>query len=268
MNSSFIGFVKKIPIILIFGFITLPLFMVVWISFFSQEIIIFPPESYSLEWYKELLNHRQFLSSFMLSLKVSVTAMIFSLILGLLGSIVLVRYNFKGKKVFELLFLSPLVVPSIITGIAVYIYLFNVERILRMDLVPSYWSLVVAHIIIALPWTVRLISAGLQNISPSLEEASIDLGSSRFQAFLRIVLPNLRPSIIAAAILSFIYSFNNLEISLMLVSPGETTLPIEILNYVFWKVDPLIAAVSTAQIILIAILMWIATRFIKVTNMV
>lgn len=137
-----------------------------------------------------------------------------------------------------------------------------------MNLVPSYWSLVIAHIIIALPWTVRLISAGLQSISPSLEEASIDLGSTKVQAFYNIVLPNLRPSIIAAAILSFIHSFNNLEISLMLVSPGETTLPIEILNYVTWRIDPLIAAVSTVQILLIAILMWIANRFVKVTNMI
>lgn len=267
-NQVIFRMIKKIPILLIFGFITLPLFMVLWISFFSQQLIIFPPKGYSLEWYKALADQQQFLGSFILSLKVSLTATVLSLILGLLSSIAIVRYNFKGKKIVEMLFLSPLIVPSIITGIAIYVYLFNLERMSNMNLVPSYWSLVVAHIIIAMPWTVRLISAGLQSISPSLEEASIDLGSTRFQAFYKIVLPNLRSSIVAAAILSFIHSFNNLEISLMLVSPGETTLPIEILNYVTWRIDPLIAAVSTVQIILVAILMWIANRFIKVTNMI
>ncbi|RKJ47694.1 ABC transporter permease [Butyricicoccus sp. 1XD8-22] len=268
MNRSILAISKKIPILLIFLFITLPLFMVLWISFFSQQLIIFPPKGYSLEWYKALGEQTQFLDSFLLSLKVSVTATVFSIILGLFSSIAIVRYNFWGKKILEMLFLSPLIVPSIITGIAIYIYLFNLERMSNMNLVPSYWSLVIAHIIIALPWTVRLISAGLQSISPSLEEASIDLGSTKVQAFYNIVLPNLRPSIIAAAILSFIHSFNNLEISLMLVSPGETTLPIEILNYVTWRINPLIAAVSTVQILLIAILMWIANRFVKVTNMI
>ena len=267
-NRNILSYVKKIPILLIFIFITLPLFMVLWISFFSQQLIVFPPKGYSFEWYTSLIEHTKFLDSFFLSLKVSLTSTLFSIVLGLLSSIAIVRYNFRGKKILEMLFLSPLIVPSIITGIAIYIYLFNLERMSNVDLVPSYWSLVIAHIIIALPWTVRLISAGLQSISPSLEEASIDLGSTKIQAFFNIVLPNLRSSIIAAAILSFIHSFNNLEISLMLVSPGETTLPIEILNYVTWRIDPLIAAVSTVQIILIAILMWIANRFVKVTNMI
>ncbi|WP_378933471.1 ABC transporter permease [Metabacillus herbersteinensis] len=258
--------VKNIPIYLIFGFIILPVVMVIWISFFSTQLITFPPKGYSVHWYTDLLEHSDFLGSFFLSLKVSFFAMILSLILGLLGSIALIRFQFKGKKFLELLFLSPLIVPTIITGIAIYVFLYNFERWSNMDLVPSAWSLILAHVIISIPWTVRLISAGLQSISPSLEEAAIDLGSTRFKAFCDIVLPNLRPSIIAAGILSFIHSFNNLEISLMLVSPGETTLPIEILNYVFWKVDPLIAAVSTVQIILIGILMWIANRFIKISK--
>lgn len=266
IKSSFFRFLKYIPIFLIFGFIVLPLFMVVWISFFSTELITFPPKGYSLRWYENLSQQKNFLDSFLLSLRVSFFAMLISLILGLMGSVALVRYQFKGKKFIELLFLSPLIVPTIITGIAIYIFLFNAEMILNSELVPSLWSLVAAHVIISLPWTVRLISAGLQSISPSLEEAAIDLGSTRFKAFYTIVLPSLKPSIIAAGILSFIHSFNNLEISLMLVRPGETTLPIEILNYVFWQIDPLIAAVSTVQIIIIGILMWIASRFINLNK--
>ncbi|WP_408007385.1 ABC transporter permease [Pseudalkalibacillus sp. A8] len=263
-QSKWLTFLKWIPIFLIFGFIVLPVFMVVWISFFSTSLITFPPKGYSFKWFVELLHHQEFMSSFLLSLKVSFFAMIISLVLGLLGSIALIRYDFKGRKILELLFLSPLIVPTIITGIGIYIFLFNAERLIGIDMVPNLWALVTAHVIICIPWTVRLISAGLLSINPSLEEAAIDLGSTRTQAFVKIVLPNLRPSIIAAAILSFIHSFNNLEISLMLVRPGELTLPIEILNYVFWKVDPLIAAVSTVQIILIGILMWIANKFISI----
>jgi len=266
MIILFLRFLKSIPIFLIFGFIILPVFMVVWISFFSTELITFPPKGYSLHWYENLQQQSGFLESFFLSLRVSFLAMIISLILGLMCSVALIRYQFKGKKIFELLFLSPIIVPTIITGIAIYIFLFNAEMIINMDLVPSTWTLIAAHVIISIPWTVRLISAGLQSISPSLEEAAIDLGSTKFQAFCNIVLPSLKPSIIAAGVLSFIHSFNNLEISLMLVKPGETTLPIEILNYVFWKVDPLIAAVSTVQIILIGVLMWIVSRFTNLSK--
>lgn len=258
--------IKKIPIYLIFGFIILPVFMVLWISFFSTELITFPPKGYSLKWYQSLPEQLDFLKSFYLSLKVSFLAMIISLILGLAASIVLIRYDFKGKKIFELLFISPLIVPTIISGIAIYMFLFRVQSMFEVGLVPSFWSLVLAHVIIGLPWSVRIISAGLLNINPSLEEASINLGSTRFGAFMNVVLPNLKPSIIAAAVLSFIYSFNNLEISLMLVMPGETTLPIEILNYVFWQVDPLIATVSTVQILIIGILMWIVSKIVNISK--
>jgi putative spermidine/putrescine transport system permease protein len=253
---------RNIPIYLIFGFIILPVVMVIWISFFSGQLIVFPPEGYSLKWYKELPEQSQFLSAFFLSLKVSFFAMILALILGMICSLALIRYEFKGKKLFELIFLSPLIVPSIITGIAIYIFLFNTQRWINVGLVPSIWSLTLAHVIISLPWTVRLISAGLMGLNKSIEEAAIDLGSNKIQTFWYITLPSLRPSLIAAGILAFIHSFNNLEISLMLVRPGETTLPIEILNYVYWKIDPLIAAVSTVQIILIGILMWIVDRVI------
>lgn len=268
MESTWKRIVKKIPIYLIFGFIILPVFMVVWISFFSTELITFPPKGYSLKWYQSLPEQLGFLNSFYLSLKVSFFAMVISLILGLAASIALIRYDFKGKKFFELLFLSPLIVPTIISGIAIYIFLFNVQNMFDANLVPSLWSLVFAHVIIGLPWTVRIISAGLLNINPSLEEASINLGSTRFGAFINVVLPNLKPSIIAAAVLSFIYSFNNLEISLMLVMPGETTLPIEILNYVFWRVDPLIATVSTVQILIIGLLMWIVNKFVNISKVI
>lgn len=263
MESIWIRIFKKIPIYLIFGFIILPVIMVVWISFFSTDLISFPPKGYSLKWYEALPEQLNFLSSFYLSMKVSFFAMLISLALGLFGSVAIVRYDFKGKKILEMLFLSPLIVPTIISGIAIYMFLFKIQTMANLDFVPSMWSLILAHVIITIPWTVRIISAGLLNINPSLEEASINLGSTRLGAFINVVLPILKPSLIAAAVLSFIYSFNNLEISLMLVMPGETTLPIEILNYVFWRIDPLIATVSTIQIAIIGILLLIVSRFVN-----
>lgn len=240
--------------------------MVVYISLISSTLMTFPPEGYSLKWYLEIVNQSRFIKAFFVSVQVAVIAMIISLALGLLSGIAITRFNFKGKGLLLNLFLTPLVVPSIISGIALYVFLFNMGQIMKFNLVPSFWSLVIAHVIITIPWTVRLILAGLQGMDKSIEEAAVDLGASTFQVYKDIILPSIKPSIVAASIFAFIVSFNNLEISLMLVSPGQTTLPIEMLNYVVWKLDPLIAAISVVQLALIAVMTLIVNRFVGLSK--
>lgn len=265
-QSIFSRILSKAVIFAIFAFMLLPVVMVVWISFFKSSVIMFPPKGYSFNWYMKLLDQVNFLDAFIYSVQISVIAMLISLVLGLLSAIAITHYEFKGKQLLQSLFLSPLVVPAIITGIAIYIFMFNAGQMLGIKLVPSTWSLILANVVITIPWTVRLITAGLQGVSKSQEEAAIDLGASKFQTFWYVTIPSIRPSLVAAGIFAFIFAFDSLELSLMLVSPGQSTLPIEILNYVFWKLDPLIAAVSTVQIIIVAILMLIADRFVGLSK--
>jgi putative spermidine/putrescine transport system permease protein len=243
-----------------------PVVLVVWISFFAQPLILFPPKGYSLTWYQNILEQWNFINAFILSFQVALTAMAVSMVIGLLASIGLTRFKLPGRHTLQSLFLSPLVVPVIITGMAMYIFFIRIERFMGVELVPSFVVLVLAHVVITIPWTVRLITAGLIGINAELEEAAMDLGASKWRAFWLITLPIIRPSIVAAGIFAFIFSFGNLEVSLMLVGPGETTIPIEILNYVFWKVDPTIAAVATVRIVITGILMLIADRVIGLSN--
>jgi putative spermidine/putrescine transport system permease protein len=257
---------KNFGLLAIFGFILLPVLMVIFMSFISTPLITFPPKGYSFSWYLQLFEQSKFANAFFFSIQVSLLAMLISLVLGFFTAIALTRYQFKGKNPIQNLFLSPLVVPAIITGIAIYIFLFNVEKWSGLNIVPSFWSLTMAHVIITIPWTVRLLMAGLEGVNRSLEEAAIDLGANRFQAYWYVIIPSIRPSIVASGIFAFIFSFNNLEISLMLVGPGKATLPIEILNYVFWKIDPLIAAISTIQILVIAVLMIIADKLVGLSK--
>ncbi len=267
MNQSILSrILSKAVIFAIFGFMLLPVIMVVWISFFQSSMIMFPPKGYSFKWYAKLLDQANFLDAFIYSIQISIAAMLISLVLGLLSAIAITQYEFKGKHFLQSLFLSPLVVPAIITGIAIYIFMFNAGQLIGIKLVPSTWSLILANVVITIPWTVRLITAGLQGVSKSQEEAAIDLGASKLQTLWYVTIPSIRPSLVAAGIFSFIFAFDSLELSLMLVSPGQSTLPIEILNYVFWKLDPLIAAVSTVQIIIVAILMMIADRFVGLSK--
>ena len=250
----------------IFAFLLAPVALVVWISFFSQQLIVFPPKGYSLIWYENIWEQKNFIHAFILSFQVALAATAVSMVMGLLASVGLTRFNLPGKNTLQSLFLSPLVVPVIITGMAMYIFFIRFQRMLGVELVPSFAVLVLAHVVITLPWTVRLITAGLTGLNEELEEAAMDLGASKWRAFWRVTLPIIRPSIVASGIFAFIFSFGNLEVSLMLVGPGETTIPIEILNYVFWKMDPTIAAVATVRIVITAVLMLIADRIVGLSN--
>jgi putative spermidine/putrescine transport system permease protein len=123
-------------------------------------------------------------------------------------------------------------------------------------------------VLIAIPWTVRLITASLVGMDRAVEEAAQSLGANRLTTFRRVTLPAILPGIVAAALFGFIASFGNLEMSLFLVGPGRTTLPIAILQYLEWKIDPTIAAVSVLQILFIGGAMLLTDRFVKIGRVV
>ena len=122
--------------------------------------------------------------------------------------------------------------------------------------------------LVVIPWTVKLITASLTRFDRSIEEAAQSLGADRWTTFRRVTLPAILPGIVAAALFSFVSSFGNLEMSLFLVGPGRTTLPIAILQYLEWKIDPTVAAVSVMQIALIAVAMLVTDRYVKIARVV
>jgi len=115
---------------------------------------------------------------------------------------------------------------------------------------------------------VRLVTASLAGFDHTTEEAAQNLGATPFQTFWRVTLPAIKPGIVAGALFGFVMSFGNLEMSLFLVGPGRTTLPIAILQYLEWKIDPTVAAVSVVQIAIIAIAMLITDRYVKIARVV
>jgi len=127
---------------------------------------------------------------------------------------------------------------------------------------------VVAHTLVVIPWAVRLVTASLGTLNPSIEEAARNLGATPLVAFRRVTLPGIRPGLVAGALFGFVTSFGNLEASLFLVGPGQTTLPIAILQYLAWKIDPTVAAVSLLQIVFIGIAMLVTDRFVKLSQVV
>ena len=234
-----------------FGFLLLPILLVLWLSFFSNEILSLPPDGYSLRWYIGLATKKDFIDGFGLSLEVALLATAVGLAVSLPASLVLVRARFAGREALLNFLMAPLIVPAIVTGAALYIFFIQIEIATGLPLSGSAPGLVGAHVLLTIPWCIRLLTANLVGLDPAIEEAAASLGARAWGVILRVTLPLIWPGLIAAALFAFVVSFGNLEISLFLVAPGETTLPIAILQYLEWKLDPTIAAVSTLQVLVI-----------------
>lgn len=248
---------------LIFAFVLAPLLMIIWASFFSDKILTFPPSGYTLDWYVRAWSIEDFSSGFVLSLKVGVLATLASIVLGVPAALSIERYPFPGRETIRQILLSPMYVPAIVAGVAVYIYFVQFEIFTGIQVAATFPGLVLAHTLIALPWTMRLVCASLVTANTVSEEAARSLGANALQTFFLVTLPIIRPGIIAAAMFSFIASFSDLEKSLFLVGPGKTTLPIAILNYLEWNLDPTIAAVATVQILIIGAVLLASDRYVK-----
>ncbi len=250
------------------AFIVMPLVFVVWLAFFEQEIPSFPPEGYSVKWFGAILGNRNFTGGFSVSLQVGVAATLIGLALAVPASLAIARRRFIGRGAVNTLLLMPLVVPGIVLGTSIYVAQIEVEIATGLPLLGQTLGLVAAHVLVVVPWVVRLVTASLDGRDPSVEEAAQSLGATPWTTFRRVTLPAIRPGIVAGALFGFVMSFGNLEMSLFLVGPGRTTLPIAILQYLEWKIDPTVAAVSVVQIVLIATAMIVTDRFVKISQVV
>jgi putative spermidine/putrescine transport system permease protein len=253
---------------LAFLYILTPLLFIIWISFYSQEIPSYPAEGYTLRWYREAVHNTRFIDAFLLSAQLGVIATAIGLAVALPAAVGLSRLRFRGHTLASNLLLMPLIIPGIVLGFALYVYHVEIEINSGLPILGSFGGLVWGHVLLVIPWTVRLITASLAGFDRTLEEAAQNLGASRFTTFRRITMPVILPGIVAGAMFGFVSSFGNLEMSLFLVGPGRTTLPIAILQYLQWKIDPTIASISVLQILLIAAAMLVTDRFVNISRVV
>lgn len=235
---------KKLLSVLYVAFMCSPLLIVIGAAFEPQEILRFPPHGLSMKWFTRVLHDQAFLDAAYTSLIVASLAMLLSLLLGLLAAYALARGDGRSRETILGLLLSPLIIPELVIGLAI------LQMLTLMNIATDLVVLVLAHAVICLPYTVRLLFNGVSAINENLENASLVLGASRAGTIVRVTLPLMKNSIVAAALFAFLISFDNTVISLFLVDSSTMTLPITIYNYVEFSLDPAIAALSTILILL------------------
>ena len=245
-----------------------PVAMIVLISFFAQEIVSFPADGLTLHWYANAWSRPEFSRGLFTSIEVALATTAIGVPVGVAAALPLVRSEFPGKAAINSLLLAPLALPGVVAGAGLYMLYVAAENALDTDVKGTMVSLVVAHTMLTIPWTVKLVVASLQGLDRSVEEAAANLGARPFAVLRRITLPMMRPGIVAAAMFSFIQSFENLDLTLLLIGPGRITLPVAMLNYLEFRMDPTLAAVATAQIVLVGALMIATDRFVKLSRIV
>jgi len=267
-RPSFSRVLLRMLVLIAYIIIFAPVSMIVATSFFSQEIVSFPPPALTWHWYANAWGKPEFLRGLITSLRVALLASVVGVPIGTAAAFAIVRGDFPGKQVISALLLAPLAVPGVVAGSGLYMFYVLAENTLDRDIKATTEGLVAAHVLLAIPWTVRLVVASLQGLDRAAEEAAANLGANPFTVFRRITLPMMRPGIVAAAMFSFIQSFENLDLSLLLVGPGRITLPVAMLNYLEFRIDPTLAAVATVQILIVGVLMVVTDRFVKLSRVV
>jgi ABC-type spermidine/putrescine transport system permease subunit II len=237
-------------------FLIVPVLLLVPMSFGSAEIIEFPPTRFCLDQYRKFFSHPAWQSAVLTSLQVSALTAICSTTLGLLASIAIVWGKFKGKGFITGFILSPMIVPLIVLGLAYYVFL------AKFGLIGSKLGLVIAYTPLTLPFAVLPISATLRGFDRSLENAALNLGANRFQTFMKITVPIIRPGVITGALFAFMIAFDEVVIALFICGSTAVTLPKKMWDVIRYEIEPMLPAISTL-LLLLAVVFLVATGLLQ-----
>jgi putative spermidine/putrescine transport system permease protein len=244
MQSRLKGWPNRVLVTVLYLFLLAPILVVVGISFDSESSMAFPPQGFSLQWYEKLTQNQDFITGFKVSLITAGGVALGARRIGVPVALAIARFEFRGREALSAFFLSPLLVPAIVLGLALLLVL------APLRITGTYAGLIVAHLSITIPYVIRTASMSLLTLNRSCEEAARTLGASAWVTFRKVTLPLIAPGVLAGGVIAFLISFDEAVISLFVVGPRATTLPVEIFHYVETRTDPQIAALS---VVLIAI---------------
>jgi putative spermidine/putrescine transport system permease protein len=237
-------------------FLLLPIAIIAVFALNPTPYIAFPPVGVSLRWFAKFFSSPDFMNSLWLSLRVAAVVVVLSTVVGALAALAIARGNLPGARLLTAVCLSPLMLPAILTGLALF-QVFMLAGIGR-----PLWGLVVGHTLVAVPYVLRTTLAVLHDFDRRIEEAAAVLGAPPARVFREVTLPLIRPGVMAGGIFAFIVSFDQFPISLFLVVPNGETLPVVLFNYIRFDLDGAIAAASMVSIALALMVVFALERLI------
>lgn len=236
-------------------FVLAPVVVTVVSSFTAAEFLTFPPKGFSLRWYFRVMELDWFLTSLRTSLIVAFVSTLIATFFAILAARVLTRHRFRAKGAFEILMLSPLIIPGVVFGFA----FFNVVLQFRLEGL-HLLNLFVAHSVVTIPLMLRPIWSSMAGTEISLEEAAQCLGATPWVTFWKVTFPMILPGIVAGAIIAFTFSFNDITIAIFLVGPDTQTLPVQLMSQIEYTPDASPAAITSIIIFFTLILFFIIDR--------
>lgn len=247
---------------LVYVLILAPIVVVVMLSFSADNFILFPPSGYSLRWFRQLPGNGPLLAALWLSVQIAAVVTVLSLVVGVPAALALAKGRFAGKDALTGFFLAPLLLPTLITGLALLLF-FSPLR-----LTATLPGLVLGHMTVTVPFVIRMMTTALANLPDDIEAAAATLGATPWRVVRRVTLPLATPGLIACACLSFLLSFDETVISLFIAGPRASTLPVEMVRYVEGRTDPLIAALSVVLIVATLAVVLVVERLVGVARAV
>ncbi|PIO51770.1 polyamine ABC transporter permease [Leucobacter sp. OAMLP11] len=239
--------------ILVAVWLIAPTLVVIPLSFTGKASFVFPPESWSLRWYESFFSNPAWTSALGNSLLIGLLVALLATVLGLLAALGLRALTSKrASSTLRIGLLAPMVVPGIVVAIGLY------SVFLKLGLVGTLVGFVLAHTVLALPFTVIGITAGFAGFDDRLELAALSLGASRLKTFFAVTLPNIIPGLVSGALFAFVTSFDEVMLSLFIKSPYLNTLPVLMYASVTRDTDPTLAAAATVILVLITTLVIVA----------
>lgn len=234
----------RLLIVLLFAFLLAPVLLVFPMSFSADRFLIWPPSAFSLRWYQAILGETRLLQAARNSLVLAIAVALVALAIAMPAALVLARRQFRGREAVVTVLTAPLLLPTIVLALALLIVFVG------YGLIGSWAGLVLAHLLVCLPYGIRVLMTAASTLPAAVEEAASSLGAPPFAVFRRVTLPLMLPGVVAAAAIVFLVSFDEVVISLFIVGPELTTLPVALFHYVESKTDPLVAAVSVLLVLL------------------
>jgi putative spermidine/putrescine transport system permease protein len=239
---------------LVIAFMLAPLVIVCVVAFTPENTLTLPTTEFSLRWFRAVFAHPDFMQSFWNSLWLGLASATIATLLAVPAGMAITRYAFSGRNFLNALFLSPLIIPHLVLGVAM------LRLFALIGGTGSFGFLVMAHALIVTPYTLRLVVAALVGLDPSTEQAALSLGATQAKVFLRITLPMILPGVTGGWMLAFINSFDEVTMSIFVTSPSTITLPVRMYMYATESIDPLMAAVSALMVAITAVAMVILDR--------